>query len=151
GGLWGPGNLRHRPRRPDRLQGHRSHFAGGVERDPAAADTTVAEMIGRDTRDPRRGHPDRKVAVRTLGLVLLGALVIAAAAVSVWFAVGPRGDAVMPEPRLAAGGERAFKLTPYESPRSVPNVEFEDGQGMKRTLADFRGKVVLLNLWATWC
>ncbi len=60
-------------------------------------------------------------------------------------------DAVMPEPKLVGGGERAFKLIPYAPSRPIANVEFEDGQGKKRTLSDFRGKVVLLNLWATWC
>jgi len=37
------------------------------------------------------------------------------------------------------------------SPKPVPALQFEDAQGRKRTLADFRGKVVLLNVWATWC
>ena len=36
-------------------------------------------------------------------------------------------------------------------PRPVPELLFVDGAGQPRTLADFRGKVVLLNLWATWC
>ena len=36
-------------------------------------------------------------------------------------------------------------------PRPVPELHFVDGAGQSRTLADFRGKVVLLNLWATWC
>jgi len=30
-------------------------------------------------------------------------------------------------------------------------IRFEDGQGQMHSLADFRGKVVLLNIWATWC
>jgi thiol-disulfide isomerase/thioredoxin len=33
----------------------------------------------------------------------------------------------------------------------VPSLEFADGEGHPHTLADFRGKVVLLNVWATWC
>ena len=36
-------------------------------------------------------------------------------------------------------------------PRPVPELHFVDGAGQPRTLADFRGKMVLLNLWATWC
>ena len=28
---------------------------------------------------------------------------------------------------------------------------FTDSAGKERSLADFKGKVVLLNLWATWC
>ena len=33
----------------------------------------------------------------------------------------------------------------------LPNLEFQDASGARKTLADFRGQVVLLNLWATWC
>jgi thiol-disulfide isomerase/thioredoxin len=36
-------------------------------------------------------------------------------------------------------------------PSELPSVAFRDGDGRQRTLADFRGKVVLLNVWATWC
>jgi len=37
------------------------------------------------------------------------------------------------------------------SPEPVANVNFADESGAAKSLADFRGKVVLLNLWATWC
>lgn len=37
------------------------------------------------------------------------------------------------------------------SPVAVPALEFSDGEGHSRAPADFRGKVVLLNIWATWC
>ncbi|HZD21706.1 MAG TPA: TlpA disulfide reductase family protein [Burkholderiales bacterium] len=36
-------------------------------------------------------------------------------------------------------------------PRPVPELRFNDAEGRAHTLADFRGKVVLLNIWATWC
>jgi thiol-disulfide isomerase/thioredoxin len=38
-----------------------------------------------------------------------------------------------------------------KSPEALPELKFQDGTGKERTLADWRGKVVLLNLWATWC
>ncbi|MGC8507565.1 MAG: TlpA family protein disulfide reductase [Thiomonas sp.] len=46
-----------------------------------------------------------------------------------------------------------FTFTPYPSAHSLPlsQVTFENGQGKPMTLADFKGKVVLLNIWATWC
>jgi thiol-disulfide isomerase/thioredoxin len=37
------------------------------------------------------------------------------------------------------------------SPKAIPELRFVDATGRARTLADFRGKVVLLNVWATWC
>jgi thiol-disulfide isomerase/thioredoxin len=33
----------------------------------------------------------------------------------------------------------------------LPEIQFENRQGEAMSLADFRGKVVLLNIWATWC
>jgi thiol-disulfide isomerase/thioredoxin len=42
-------------------------------------------------------------------------------------------------------------LTIWPEPRPVPEVPFVDGEGKTHTLADFKGKVLLLNLWATWC
>ncbi len=36
-------------------------------------------------------------------------------------------------------------------PEALPNVTFQDGNGQPVALESFRGKVVLLNLWATWC
>jgi thiol-disulfide isomerase/thioredoxin len=39
----------------------------------------------------------------------------------------------------------------YSNSRSVPSVPFVDGQGHKLTLADFKGKLVVVDFWATWC
>jgi thiol-disulfide isomerase/thioredoxin len=33
----------------------------------------------------------------------------------------------------------------------VPNLAFTDSEGRTLELSDLRGKVVLLNVWATWC
>ena len=41
-----------------------------------------------------------------------------------------------------------FKKTPEALPDTA---SFFDAAGKERTLRDWRGKVVLLNLWATWC
>lgn len=61
------------------------------------------------------------------------ATAMAAAVAEVPKAVGPRG------------------LLLWESPRAIPELAFEDAQGNPLTVADFHGKVVLLNIWATWC
>jgi thiol-disulfide isomerase/thioredoxin len=49
------------------------------------------------------------------------------------------------------GREGAEAFVAREEPRPLPNVSFVDAEGRERTLADFRGKAVLLNLWASWC
>jgi thiol-disulfide isomerase/thioredoxin len=38
-----------------------------------------------------------------------------------------------------------------KEPEALPALAFQDATGRERSLADWRGKVVLLNLWATWC
>lgn len=35
--------------------------------------------------------------------------------------------------------------------RPIPVLRFTDEQERQLTLEAFRGKVVLLNIWATWC
>ena len=42
-------------------------------------------------------------------------------------------------------------LAPAQTPFHVPDLSFKDAAGRERTLADFRGRTVLVNLWATWC
>lgn len=43
------------------------------------------------------------------------------------------------------------KLVPAETPAPVTDVTFTDPDGGTRSLADYHGKVVLVNFWATWC
>lgn len=38
-----------------------------------------------------------------------------------------------------------------EEPKPAPDVEFTIENGETRTLADYRGKVIVLNFWAIWC
>jgi thiol-disulfide isomerase/thioredoxin len=38
-----------------------------------------------------------------------------------------------------------------ESPLRLPDLGFHDSAGAQRQLSDWRGRTVLLNLWATWC
>ncbi|HEY0085586.1 MAG TPA: TlpA disulfide reductase family protein [Allosphingosinicella sp.] len=60
-------------------------------------------------------------------------------------ACGSETPAPQAEPAKAGAIDRSRAGT------AAPDTSFEDPDGEKVTLADFRGKPVLLNLWATWC
>jgi thiol-disulfide isomerase/thioredoxin len=66
-------------------------------------------------------------------------------------ATGPTGAKEAPssaEP-LNTGHMATFVFK--EQPEALPEISFKDASGKALTLADFKGKTVLLNLWATWC
>ena len=54
-----------------------------------------------------------------------------------------------PSDMLAQEPPPAFSMHP--EPRSLPEIQFENGEGETMSLADFKGSLVLLNIWATWC
>jgi thiol-disulfide isomerase/thioredoxin len=49
-----------------------------------------------------------------------------------------------------AQGEVAA-LTMATTPLRLPDLAFADADGQARKLSDWRGKTLLVNLWATWC
>lgn len=36
-------------------------------------------------------------------------------------------------------------------PKPAPNTSFTDKDGQKHTLSEFKGELLIVNLWATWC
>ncbi len=58
-----------------------------------------------------------------------------------------RADA--PPPTLRGAFAEQFDTARGGQP--IAAISFVDGDGARRSLADFRGRVILLNLWATWC
>ncbi len=52
-------------------------------------------------------------------------------------------------PLAASDAPQKFAIHP--EPKPVPEIQFLDSEGKGLTLADFRGKLILLNIWATWC
>lgn len=62
-------------------------------------------------------------------------------------AAAPQGDA--PAAAAPAGTEGGLDRSRAGTP--APAVSFQDPQGRPTTLAAFRGRPVLVNLWATWC
>ena len=54
--------------------------------------------------------------------------------------------AVAAEPDVKLG-----EFIPASPPQPAPELSFADLKGNWVALADFKGKLVLINLWATWC
>lgn len=50
-----------------------------------------------------------------------------------------------------ASGAETKRMTLHDAPRPLPEITFADDAGESLTLKSYRGKVVLLNIWATWC
>ena len=71
-----------------------------------------------------------------------------------YFPVAVMGAAVLAL-SVAAGllfwPSQAGKATGAQGAQAVPALEFKGAEGKALSLADFRGRAVLLNVWATWC
>ncbi len=67
------------------------------------------------------------------------------------------GNASAPKQTSAADGKRDLTAKPFQfgpanaNADDIAEVRFVDADGRPMSLADFRGKQVLLNIWATWC
>lgn len=93
-------------------------------------------------------------------ILAAGLIGLCAGAVAFYWTGGPARNASAPACNaartvaaslapLARGELAAFKVT--TAPMIAPNLAFKGPDGRDVTLADFRGRAVLLNLWATWC
>jgi thiol-disulfide isomerase/thioredoxin len=110
--------------------------------------TTRSETEPRGRRAPR------------VARIALAALVGAAAGLAAVYGIGRFGrNAAM---TCSAGTEAARRIAPFvhgevaaistaDEPRRIPELVFKDATGAPKTLADWRGRAVLFNLWATWC
>lgn len=91
-------------------------------------------------------------AIAVAGGLVIG---IAIAGILAYRSGLPAGPTTAGRPDLATTGisptQSPAAMTLHEEPRPIAELRFEDGAGRSLTLADFRGKVVLLNIWATWC
>jgi thiol-disulfide isomerase/thioredoxin len=54
-------------------------------------------------------------------------------------------NAELPAPDLS------YELTKLDAPIPAPDFTLEDMDGKRHSLSDYRGKVIMLNFWATWC
>ncbi|HEU0199495.1 MAG TPA: TlpA disulfide reductase family protein [Burkholderiaceae bacterium] len=75
--------------------------------------------------------------------------VVAAVAYQEFFASRDEPNSIARAPATVAGG--ALSIRRAEKPRPVPELHFMDALAKPHTLSEFNGRVVLLNIWATWC
>jgi thiol-disulfide isomerase/thioredoxin len=124
-------------------------------------------------RDPQRMPPQKQIteedlekahyaygqARKRLGGIFITALAGIALIATYFLSSGSEDEALAACPasseRLAevapqAVGEVAALLVP-KAPERLGDLTFNDASGAPVTLADFEGRTVLLNLWATWC
>jgi thiol-disulfide isomerase/thioredoxin len=103
----------------------------------------------------------RARAKKRLVVVVAGGIAGAAVGLAAVYGIGSfqrnAGNAVCrPAVELAqriaplARGEVAAFVT-AQQPLHLPDLAFRDADGNARHLADWRGRTLLLNLWATWC
>ena len=89
------------------------------------------------------------LAVLVLGFVLYGMK-------------APGGKEAAVDPACLATAQTAARLKPLvhgdvaalnlaSTPHPLPELSFTTPEGTKTSLADFKGRTVLFNLWATWC
>jgi thiol-disulfide isomerase/thioredoxin len=78
----------------------------------------------------------------------VGSLTLAAALLLLAACDQPSGEA---STSSEAGTKHESGFVLWETARAVPALAFQGGDGQPLSLDDFRGKVVVLNIWATWC
>lgn len=80
------------------------------------------------------------------GLFGIVAIIVIAWVFISWAFVSNDGDHANPP---LTGWMKNF--TPVAAPAPAPEFTFQDRDGKSLSLGDFRGKLVLVNFWATWC
>jgi len=106
-------------------------------------------------------HPTTHLTGKRFALVVAGVAGLAVG-LAVLYGIATLTRNVGGDTACSPAVELARKLAPFtrgevaavnvaKSPLKIPDLAFEDASGKPLTLAHWRGRTVLLNLWATWC
>jgi thiol-disulfide isomerase/thioredoxin len=70
------------------------------------------------------------------------------AGTAIWWFFAAKSSEKHPQPELTGWMQN---FTPAADTEPVPQISFRAKDGTDVNFADFRGKIVLVNFWATWC
>ena len=98
-----------------------------------------------EVRDQEGGKPRSGLKWALWGVALVG--VAAVVYIIAQASINPHGETGLAR---VAQGEMAKLALPKDA-GPAPATSFQDADGKPLRLADFKGKGVVLNLWATWC
>jgi thiol-disulfide isomerase/thioredoxin len=109
------------------------------------------------TENPAQDRGKRRLATVAAG-GLTGVAIGLAAVYGISTFLGNRAGDAQCAPAVATAGRVAplargevAGVVVANRPLLIPDLAFRDESGSERHLADWRGRTVLLNLWATWC
>ncbi|MCC3861624.1 TlpA family protein disulfide reductase [Pseudemcibacter aquimaris] len=85
--------------------------------------------------------------MKNKAIYILSAVALLIGAYS-FYDLGNTPSASIPQ-GLNAGAMKRFVFNEQVMPATT--AKFQDEHGAEMTFADFKGKVILVNLWATWC
>ncbi|MBI2715091.1 MAG: TlpA family protein disulfide reductase [Rhizobiales bacterium] len=109
----------------------------------------------------KRQAPSR-LAYSRLAMVLAGGVAGVLVGLAGVYGIATLGSNAGGDTACRPAVELAKKVAPFargevaavnvaKSPLKLPALAFQDAQGKPLTLEHWRGRTVLLNLWATWC
>lgn len=126
----------------------------GERAEQGVSDPVTADGEVRAGTEPASGVPARGEVRSSRAATWLAVGAVALALAVIWLAPGinePRTPVMTPSPM--AGGEYPGEPSDASAVGKAAPLHFtlEDMNGVDVSLASFKGKVIVLNFWATWC
>ena len=110
-----------------------------------------------DSREARLRHAKKRLAI-----VLAGGFAGVVVGLAGIYGISRLTGNVAVDPACRPAAETAQRIAPLvrgevaalavaNRSKRLPELAFQDAAGQRKTLADWRGRTLLFNLWATWC
>src|SRR3982750_4683992 len=114
------------------------------------------------TNDMPEMPPSRPAATRRIPIAIGAVVAVGVIGLGAFYGLGGFRRGAGGDPSCTGAVDLARKLAPLAhgevaaltmatAPLRLPDLAFEDAEGRQKKLSDWRGRTVLVNLWATWC